>query len=334
MILVTGGLGFIGSHTVVELLSIGKEVVVVDNLCNSSLSVKDSIEKISNSSFHFEQGDILDIDFLENVLKKYKIDSVIHFASLKSVSESVQKPLLYYEISVCGVLNLLNLCKDFYINKFVFSSSATVYGEPKYLPYDENHPTCAINPYGRTKLIVENMLKDYCFSENFKAICLRYFNPIGAHPSGLIGEDPNGIPNNLLPYINKVVLGEFDFLKIYGDDYDTKDGTGVRDYIHVVDLAKGHVLALNKLDDIKKDSYFDVFNLGTGEPYSVLDVIKTYSKVIGKDINYKVFPRRDGDLSQYYAGIRKSKEELNFSSNYNLFDMCKDSYNFINKKRN
>lgn len=333
MILVTGGLGFIGSHIVVELLSIGEEVVVIDNLYNSNLTVKYNIEKISNSSFHFEKGDILDIDFLKKIFKNYKIDSIIHLAGLKSVSESVEKPILYYESAICGTLNLLKCCEIFSVSNFVFSSSATVYGNPEYLPYDENHKTCAVNPYGRAKLMVESILKDYSYSKEFKSICLRYFNPIGAHPSGLIGEDPNGIPNNLLPYINKVVLGEFDIVKVYGDDYDTKDGTGVRDYIHVVDLAKGHISALNKLNSLKNNSYFEVFNIGTGESYSVLDVIKTYSKVIQKDINYKIFPRRDGDLAEYYADIKKSKEELNFSTQYNLFDMCKDSYNFINKKR-
>ncbi|MGL5972693.1 MAG: UDP-glucose 4-epimerase GalE [Oscillospiraceae bacterium] len=333
MILVTGGLGFIGSHTVVELINKNKKVVIIDNLYNSDISVLENIEKITNVRPVFYNIDVLNYIDLNKVFVENKISAVIHFAGYKAVGESIDKPLMYYENNLMSTINLLKVMEKNKVNKFIFSSSATVYGKPEYLPYDEKHPTgSTTNPYGETKLMSERVLRDYAKSnENFKCIILRYFNPIGAHESGLIGENPKGIPNNLMPYINKVVLGELDCLGVFGDDYDTKDGTGVRDYIHVVDLANGHLCALDNIDNIDN---IDYYNLGTGIGYSVLDIIKSYEKLINKKIKYKIKPRRAGDVSTSFADIKKSEKILGFKAIYNIEDMCKDSYNFIKSKNN
>jgi len=332
MILVTGGLGFIGSHTVVELLENGKDVIVVDNLYNSTRDVLDKIYKICGKKPKFYEIDVLNYSDLDRVFKENNIQEVIHFAGYKAVGESCTKPIMYYENNVMSTINLIKVMEKYKANKFVFSSSATVYGEPEYLPYDEVHRTKTSNPYGESKLINEHILADYCkANENFKCAILRYFNPIGAHSTGFIGESNVGIPNNLMPYINKVVIGEMDYLGIFGDDYDTHDGTGVRDYIHVVDVAKGHILALDKLN---KMNGIDYFNLGSGQGYSVLDLLKSYEKVIGKSIAYKIKPRRSGDIAMFYADVTKSKKELGFETKYGIDDMCRDSYNFIIKSVN
>lgn len=331
MVLVTGGLGFIGSHTVVELLNSNEDVVVVDNLYNSTKDILDKIKRITGKLPIFYEIDVLDYEKLLTVFKENKIDSVIHFAGYKAVGESCSKPIMYYENNVLGTINLIKAMEKHSVNKFVFSSSATVYGEPVYLPYDEEHRTMTANPYGESKLINEHILRDYCKANgNFKCAILRYFNPIGAHSSGLIGESNVGIPNNLMPYINKVVSGELPFLGVFGDDYDTHDGTGVRDYIHVVDVAIGHILTLKKLEDING---IDYFNLGTGKGFSVLDVVKSYEKVTGQKVPYKILPRRDGDISMFYADTKKSEKELSFKTKYSIDDMCRDSYNFIVKNK-
>ena len=273
-ILLTGGMGYIGSHTAVELLEAGHEVVLYDNLSNSDIGVKDMIQEITNKKVSFIEGDVLNTELIVKTLKDYNIDSVIHFAGLKSVGESVEKPIDYFENNIAGSISLLQAMKKTGVKKIVFSSSATVYGEPEHLPYDEDHPTSAVNPYGRSKLHIEEMLKDVCNSQkDFSAICLRYFNPIRAHVSGLIGENPKDTPNNLMPYIAQVASGKLKELNIFGDDYLTQDGTGVRDYIHVVDLASGHTSALNFLDD---NPGWHAFNLGTGSGVSVLELVETF----------------------------------------------------------
>ena len=326
MILVTGGCGYIGSHTVVELLDDNRDVVIVDNFSNSSPNVLDSIKEITDKDFRFYKIDITNENDLEVVFKENKINSVIHFAALKAVGESVEKPLEYYYNNLNSTLVLLKLMKKYNVKNFVFSSSATVYGSPKTLPINEDFPLSTTNPYGASKLIIENILKDICKADSsFNVAILRYFNPVGAHKSGLIGENPNGIPNNLMPYITKVSIGELPFLNIYGNDYNTHDGTGVRDYIHVLDLANGHLKALDKLNE---SLGLVIYNLGTGNGYSVLDLVNTYSKVNNVDIPYKIVERRAGDIAKCFADPTKANKELNWSCKYNLEDMCKDSYTF------
>mgnify|MGYP002768232140 FL=1 len=326
MILVTGGCGYIGSHTVVELLDDNRDVVIVDNFSNSSPNVLDSIKEITDKDFRFYKIDITNENDLEVVFKENKINSVIHFAALKAVGESVEKPLEYYYNNLNSTLVLLKLMKKYNVKNFVFSSSATVYGSPKTLPINEDFPLSTTNPYGASKLIIENILKDICKADSsFNVAILRYFNPVGAHKSGLIGENPNGIPNNLMPYITKVSIGELPFLNVYGNDYDTNDGTGVRDYIHVLDLANGHLKALDKLNE---SLGLVIYNLGTGNGYSVLDLVNTYSKVNNVDIPYKIVERRPGDIAKCFADPTKANKELNWFCKYNLEDMCKDAHHF------
>lgn len=331
-ILVTGGTGFIGSHTVVELLNNNYDVVIVDNLYNSSLKVVDNIEKICGRRPLFYKVDILDYDNLKAVFKEHKFDAVIHFAGYKAVGESVEKPWLYYHNNISGSLNLYHLMAEFEVNKIVFSSSATVYGNNFPAPFKEEYSRgLTTNPYGSTKMMNEIILQDLCHSnKNMSAILLRYFNPIGAHPSGLIGEDPNGIPNNLVPYIARVASGQYPYLNIFGADYKTKDGTGVRDYIHVVDLAKAHVKALEYAN---KFVGADIFNIGTGQGYSVLEVLHAYEKACGKKINYNVVARRQGDIATCYADTSKAEKLLNFKTTLNLEQMCYDSYHFVASRK-
>ena len=323
-ILVTGGAGYIGSHTCVELLEAGYEVVVVDNLSNSSELSLSRVKKITGKSLTFYEADLLDRDALVDIFEKEKIDSVIHFAGLKAVGESVAKPLEYYHNNVTGTLVLCDVMRQFGVKSIVFSSSATVYGNPKTVPINEDFPLFATNPYGRTKLMLEEIFRDLYVADNeWRIVLLRYFNPIGAHESALIGEDPKGIPNNLVPYITQVAVGKLKKLSVFGDDYDTHDGTGVRDYIHVVDLADGHVKALDK---IKKSSGVFTYNLGTGVGYSVLDMVKAFAKTVGKEIPYKVIPRREGDIATCYADPSLASKELNWQAKRDLKDMCEDSW--------
>ena len=325
-ILLTGGAGFIGSHTAVEMTQSGHEVIIYDNLCNSDTSVLDRLEKILGRRLPFEEGDIRDYDRMCEVLSKYNIEAVVHFAGLKAVGESCEKPLEYFDNNINGTLVLLRAMKSLGIKRIIFSSSATVYGMPQYLPLDEKHPLSVTNPYGRTKLQVEEILSDLCSSDpEWSAVCLRYFNPIGAHESGLIGENPRGIPNNLLPYVARVAAGQLKSLQVFGDDYDTPDGTGVRDYIHVVDLAKGHVLAAQYAF---KHTGWIAINLGTGIGYSVLDIVKAYEKACGKPVPYKIVARRPGDVASNWADPKLAKELLGWQAHYTLQDMCEHSWNF------
>lgn len=331
-ILVTGGAGYIGSHTCVELLNEGFEVVVIDNFSNSKSSSLDAIKKITGKDFKFYEMDYLDKDALNKVFEENKIDAVINFAGFKAVGESVQKPIEYYTNNISGALNLLDVMRKHNVKKFVFSSSATVYGNPEKIPLTED---CKIggttNPYGTSKLFIEQILKDIYASDNsWDIIILRYFNPVGAHESGLIGEDPKGIPNNLMPYIAKVATKELKELSVFGNDYNTPDGTGVRDYIHVVDLAKGHVLALNKLEKEGKGLF--IYNLGTGTGYSVLDLVHAYEKANNVKVPYKIAPRRDGDIATCYSDPTKAKNELGFVATKTIEDMCHDSYKFVTRK--
>lgn len=332
MILVTGGLGYIGSHTIVELQNSGYEVVVVDNLANTSIDVSYRIKKITNKYVTVYIGDILDEDLLAKVFSKYKIEAVIHFAGLKAVGESSIIPLDYYKNNVEGTLHLLEVMKEFGVKNLVFSSSATVYGNQKVQPLKEDAPLQdPTNPYGRTKRMIEDILKDLYKSDNsWNIVLLRYFNPIGAHESGLIGEKPNGIPNNLMPYITQTAIGTRECLNVFGNDYNTHDGTGVRDYIHVVDLAKGHVLALNHIRKNVEHGIgkLDIYNLGTGTGYSVLDIVNTFIKANGVDVPYKIVARRPGDIDCCYADPTKAYQELGFKCEKSLSDMCKDSWNF------
>lgn len=329
MILVTGGTGYIGSHTCVELLKNGYEVVIVDNLSNSSNDVVDRIKKITNKDLKFYFGDVSDKELLRRIFTENKIDAVIHFAGYKAVGESVKLPLKYYDNNLYSTICLCEVMKEFSCKKIVFSSSATVYGIPKTLPIKEDEALSTTNPYGTTKLMIEQILKDLYVSDNeFSIAVLRYFNPIGADKSGLIGENPNGIPNNLMPYIVKVALNKLEILSVFGSDYDTPDGTGVRDYIHVVDLARGHIKAI---EHVMKQTGIDYYNLGTGVGYSVLDIIKTFEKVNNVKINYKIVDRRPGDIASSYADVTKSYKELGFKTIYTLEDMCKDAYNFAIK---
>lgn len=331
-ILVTGGAGYIGSHTCVELLNEGFEIVVIDNFSNSKSSSLDAIKKITGKDFKFYEIDYLDKDALNKVFEENKIDAVINFAGFKAVGESVQKPIEYYTNNISGALNLLDVMRKHNVKKFVFSSSATVYGNPEKIPLTED---CKIggttNPYGTSKLFIEQILKDIYVSDNsWDIIILRYFNPVGAHESGLIGEDPKGIPNNLMPYIAKVATKELKELSVFGNDYNTPDGTGVRDYIHVVDLAKGHVLALNKLEKEGKGLF--IYNLGTGTGYSVLDLVHAYEKANNVKVPYKIAPRRDGDIATCYSDPTKAKNELGFVATKTIEDMCHDSYKFVTRK--
>lgn len=324
-ILVTGGAGYIGSHTCVELLNQGYEVVIVDNLCNSSEKAVERIEEITGKKAKFYQVDLLYKEKLTEVFEQEKIDSVIHFAGLKAVGESVSKPLEYYHNNITGTLILCDVMRTYGVKNIVFSSSATVYGDPAFVPITEACPKGIItNPYGQTKSMLEQILTDIHVADNdWNVILLRYFNPIGAHKSGLIGEDPKGIPNNLVPYIAQVAVGKLECLGVFGDDYDTPDGTGVRDYIHVVDLAIGHVKAIEKLEDKEGVS---VYNLGTGKGYSVLDVVKAYEEASGKKINYEIKPRRPGDIAQCYADPSKAAKELGWKAQYGIKEMCADSW--------
>ena len=330
-VLVTGGAGFIGSHTAVELLNAGKEIVILDNFSNSKPDSLEAIKKITGKDFKFYEMDYLDREKLEKVFEENEIDSVLNFAGFKAVGESVEKPIEYYTNNISGALVLLDTMKKYGVKKFVFSSSATVYGEPERIPITEDCKTGGTtNPYGTSKLFIEQILKDIYNSDNTWDIAiLRYFNPVGAHESGLIGEEPQGIPNNLMPYVARVAAGKLKELSVFGNDYDTPDGTGVRDYIHVVDLAKGHIKALEKLEKEGKGLY--IYNLGTGKGYSVLDMVKAFEKSTGKKVAYKIAPRRTGDIATCYSDPTKAKEELGWEAIKTLDEMCKDSWNFINK---
>lgn len=326
-ILVTGGTGYIGSHTVVELLNRNYEVVIIDNLSNSKEIVVDRIEKITGKRPIFYRGDIRNKEDLELIFKAHKIDAVINFAGLKAVGESIKMPLEYYENNINGTLVLLDVMRKNNVFNFIFSSSATVYGDPLSVPVDETFPVGGTtNPYGTTKLYIEQILKDLYASDNrFNIAILRYFNPIGAHKSGLIGEDPNGIPNNLAPYITQVMIGKRECLNIFGDDYDTPDGTCIRDYIHVCDLAVGHVCALNKLTE---NPGIVIYNLGTGKGSSVFDVLHAFEKAYGKPIPYKIAPRREGDVRANYTKVDKALNEIGFKAQYNINDMAFDQWNW------
>ncbi|MDY4077311.1 MAG: UDP-glucose 4-epimerase GalE [Clostridium sp.] len=323
-VLVTGGMGYIGSHTTVELLKAEKDVIIIDNLCNSSIVVKDRIKEITGKDVKFYNIDLADKEAVEKVFEENSIESVIDFAALKAVGESVKNPLEYYMNNMVSFLVLLDIMKKHNVKNLVFSSSATVYGEAKTMPILESFPLTATNPYGRTKLMAEEILRDLAASDSsWNIAILRYFNPIGAHESGIIGEDPNGIPDNLMPYITKVAVGELKELSVFGNDYDTIDGTGVRDYIHVVDIAIGHIRALEKLET---NSGLVTYNLGTGNGFSVLQLVKAFSKASGKEIPYKIAPRRAGDVAICYADPSKANRELNWKAERTLEQMCEDSW--------
>ena len=323
-ILVTGGAGYIGSHTSVELISRGYEVIIVDNLINSKVSSLSRIEQITGVRPKFYECDLVDIDSITPIFQENKIDAVIHFAGLKAVGESVSMPLLYYQNNLISTLNLLERMLAFNVDHLVFSSSATVYGVPETVPIREDFPLSATNPYGQTKLMIETMLKDMAKAfPSLSISILRYFNPIGAHESGLIGEDPRGIPNNLVPYVARVAQGQLECVHVFGDDYPTPDGTGVRDYIHVVDLARAHIAALNRA---KQVSGVECFNIGTGNGYSVLEVIQAYEQACGKKIPYQIDPRRPGDIAICYADPTKATEVLGWTAEYDLARMCADTY--------
>lgn len=325
-VLVTGGAGYIGTHTCIELIESGYEIVVVDNFSNSKEEALNRVFDISGTKFSFYEGDILDKEFLRDVFNKHDISSVIHFAGLKAVGESVEKPLMYYHNNVAGTISLCEVMSEFNVKKIVFSSSATVYGDPDTVPILESFPLSTTNPYGRSKLIIEEILGDLYVSDNdWSIVILRYFNPIGAHSSTKIGEDPNGIPNNLMPYITQVAIAKRDELSVFGDDYKTNDGTGVRDYIHVVDLARGHISALKKALSVAEINYY---NLGTGKGYSVLDLVKAFEEANDIKIPYKVIGRRSGDIAECYADTKKAFNELGWKAEKNIVDMCRDSFNW------
>lgn len=331
-ILVTGGAGYIGSHTVIELLEKGKDVIIVDNFSNSNPIVLDRIKQITNKDFKFYEIDTTNQEELEIVFKENKIDSVIHFAAYKAVGESVAKPLEYYTNNIVNTLSVLNLMKKYDVKKFVFSSSATVYGDPHTCPITEDFPLSTTNPYGATKLMIEDMLRDISKADStFNIAILRYFNPVGAHSSGLIGEDPNDIPNNLMPYVSQVAVGKLEQLSVFGNDYNTPDGTGVRDYIHVVDLANGHLKALDKLDT---NCGLVTYNLGTGNGYSVLDMVKAFSEASGRDLAYKIVDRRPGDVAMCYADPTKANEELGWEAKYGIKEMCEDAWRWQSNNPN
>ena len=324
-VLVTGGAGFIGSHTVVELQNAGFDVVVVDNLCNANEEALRRVKEITGKELAFYPYDVRDRARMEEVFSAHKIDWVIHFAGLKAVGESVKKPILYYDNNLISTLVLLETMEKFGVKNFVFSSSATVYGEPERLPLDEECRLSTTNPYGTTKLMQERILKDLYVADNtWNIALLRYFNPVGAHPSGRIGEDPKGIPNNLMPYVAQVASGKLQKIGVFGNDYPTPDGTGVRDYIHVVDLARGHVTAIQKLNT----PGVHIYNLGTGKGYSVLDMIHAFEKACGKKLPYEIKPRRAGDVPACYASSKKAKKDLGWKAEYDLEDMCRDQWNW------
>lgn len=329
MILVTGGAGYIGSHTCVELLEAGQEVVVLDNFCNSKPEVLRRIQEITGRDFPFYEADLLDKEAVRRVFEEQPIHAVIHFAGLKAVGESCVQPLRYYHNNIAGTLNLCEAMQEKNVKRIVFSSSATVYGDPASVPIREDFPLSATNPYGATKLMLERILADLQKADpDWNVVLLRYFNPVGAHKSGLLGEDPNGIPNNLTPYIAKVAVGELPYVRVYGSDYPTADGTGVRDYIHVVDLAKGHLKALDQ-----KKAGVHIYNLGTGIGYSVLDVIRSYEKACGRKLPYRIEGRRPGDIAECYADPTKAQKELGWKSEKNLDEMCADSWYFMTKNQ-
>jgi len=331
-ILVTGGAGYIGSHTVVQLLDAGKDVVVLDNLCNSKIKVIERIIKITGKSPLFIEGDVRDKVFLKSIFSQHRIDSVVHFAGLKSVAEGGVKPLLYYDNNLAGSITLFEQMAKANVYSLVFSSSATVYGEPVFLPYTEAHPLSPMNVYGHTKLMVEQVLRNLAQSNSaWRIALLRYFNPVGAHSSGLIGEDPSGIPNNLMPFVTQVAVGKREKLSVFGDDYETADGTGVRDYIHVDDLASGHLVALDYLD---KHTGILTVNLGTGRGTSVFELLHAFERACGKKIPYEVVPRRSGDLPEYYAQADYAKAVLGWQAKYDINRMCEDSWRWQSQNPN
>lgn len=331
-ILVTGGAGYIGSHTCVELIEAGYDIVVVDNLCNSSIESLARVESITNTQIAFYRADVRDKATMREIFTQHAIDGVIHFAGLKAVGESVDKPIEYYNANVAGTFALVEVMQEFDCKSIVFSSSATVYGEPASVPIKENFPLSATNPYGRSKLIIEDFLQDVFIADNtWEIALLRYFNPVGAHKSGLIGEHPNGIPNNLMPYISQVAIGKLDKLSVFGDDYDTHDGTGVRDYIHVVDLAKGHLKALKAL--LGKPQVL-IVNLGTGTGYSVLDMVNAFQKASQRSVPYQIVGRRAGDIAICYADPSYAKEVLDWEAELGLEAMCKDTWRWLSQNPN
>ena len=330
-ILVTGGAGYIGSHTCVELLNANYEIVIVDNFSNSSPKVIEAIKNITKKDLSFYKGDVCNKKVLRTIFKEHKIDAVIHFAGLKAVGESVNEPLKYYHNNLLSTITLCEVMKEFDCQKIVFSSSATVYGKPASLPIKEDFPLSTTNPYGTTKLMIENILRDlYVADHNWSIAILRYFNPIGAHHSGLIGDNPNGIPNNLMPFIVKVATGQLESLNVFGNDFDTHDGTGVRDYIHVIDLALGHLKALAK---ISSTTGVKTYNLGTGVGYSVLDIISNFEKENNLKLKYQIVDRRAGDIDACYADTSLAKKELNWQAKYDIGDMCRDAYNYVKKNQ-
>lgn len=331
-ILVSGGTGYIGSHTCVELLNKGYDVVAFDNLYNSKIDVVDRVEKITGKKLIFYKADMLDKESMRPIFEEHKFDAVIHFAALKAVGESVQKPLAYYKNNISGSLNLCELMNEYGCKRIIFSSSATVYGAPKTVPITEDFPLSTTNPYGSTKLMLERIFSDFCVPDpEWSVVLLRYFNPIGAHESGLLGESPNGIPNNLMPYIAQVAAGKLECLGVFGNDYDTPDGTGVRDYIHVVDLAKGHVKALKKIED---NSGLSIYNLGTGKGYSVLDIVKNFEEATGVKIPYVIKERRPGDIATCYSDASKAERELGWKAEYGIKEMCADSWRWQSQNPN
>ncbi len=331
-VLVTGGAGYIGSHTCVELLESGKDIVVVDNFCNSKPEALNRIKKITGKDFKFYEADLLDREAVKKIFDENEIESVIHFAGLKAVGESVSIPLRYYHNNITSTLILCEEMAAHGVKKIVFSSSATVYGSPKTVPIKEDFELHTTNPYGSTKLMIEDILRDlYVSDKEWSVALLRYFNPIGAHKSGLIGEDPNGIPNNLLPYVAQVAVGKLPCLSVYGNDYPTHDGTGVRDYIHVVDLAIGHLRAVEK---VEKDTGVHTYNLGTGNGYSVLDVVSAFEKASGRKVNYKIVDRRPGDIAVCFADASRAKDELGWVAERGIEEMCADSWNFTKNNPN
>ncbi len=327
-VLVTGGTGYIGSHTCVDFIEKGQDIVILDNLCNSKIEVLDYIEKITGIRPKFYQCDLLDKEGMKKIFDENDIDTVIHFAGLKAVGESVAKPIEYYKNNITGTLNLIEEMRDHNCFKLVFSSSATVYGKPKSVPIKEDFPLSTTNPYGTTKLYIEQILKDLCVADNrFSVVLLRYFNPIGAHSSGLIGDNPNGIPNNLMPYVTRVAKGVLPHLNVFGNDYETADGTGVRDFIHVLDLAAGHYAALKALSN----PGVSIYNLGTGNGVSVLDIINTFERVTGIKIPYQIAPRRPGDIAECFADASKAEFELGWKATRGLDEMCASAWNFESK---
>ena len=332
-ILVTGGAGYIGSHTSVELLNEGREIVIIDDFSNSKPEVLEKIKEITKKDFKFYEIDYLNREQLEKVFEENEIEAVMNFAGYKAVGESVQKPLEYYENNVSGAIVLLQTMRKYGVKKFIFSSSATVYGDPEIIPIIEDCKTGGTtNPYGTTKLFIEQILQDLYKSDNSWDISiLRYFNPVGAHESGLIGEEPQGIPNNLMPYVARVASGQLEQLSVFGNDYDTHDGTGVRDYIHVVDLAKGHLKALEKLE--KENTGIYIYNLGTGTGYSVLDMVKAFEDATGRTVKYRIAERRPGDIATCYSNPKKAEKELNWKATKTLKDMCQDSWRYIEKQQ-